>query len=71
MNVIWGKREGKYFWEKDWTGRNRLIWLWKLVFRRKGYETGCEPKPSLRAKRSNPSRHEMERWIASSLGSSQ
>jgi hypothetical protein len=34
MDVIWGKREGKYFLEKDWTGRNRLIWLWNFVFTR-------------------------------------
>jgi hypothetical protein len=24
MNVIWGKREGKYFCQKDWTGRITL-----------------------------------------------
>jgi hypothetical protein len=32
MDVIWGKREGKYFYGQDWTGRNRLIGLEKFVF---------------------------------------
>jgi len=35
MDVIWGKREGKYFLAEDWTGRNRLIRLWNFVFTRK------------------------------------
>jgi hypothetical protein len=35
MDVIWGKREGKYFLEKDWTGRNRLIGLNKFAVTRR------------------------------------
>src|SRR2546421_4805961 len=36
MGVIWGKREGEYFWGGDWTGQIRLIWFEKLVFWRNG-----------------------------------
>src|SRR5947208_4112947 len=31
MAVIWGKREGEYFWGRGWTGEIRLIWLRKLA----------------------------------------
>jgi hypothetical protein len=34
MDVIWGKREGKYFLVKDWTGRNSLIRFGKFAFAR-------------------------------------
>ena len=32
MGVIWGKREGEYFWGEGWTEQIRLIWLMKLAF---------------------------------------
>jgi len=32
MGVIWGKREGEYFWGRGWTGEIGLIGLRKLVF---------------------------------------
>jgi hypothetical protein len=35
MDVICAKREGKYFFGKDWTGSISLIRFGKLVFRRK------------------------------------
>jgi len=34
MNVIWGKREGKYFFKQDWTGRIALIPQENFFFRR-------------------------------------
>lgn len=36
MGVIWGKREGEYFWGEGWTGKIGLIWFRKLVFWRNG-----------------------------------
>jgi hypothetical protein len=36
MGVIWGKREGEYFWGRGWTGEIRLIGFRKLVFWRNG-----------------------------------
>jgi hypothetical protein len=36
MGVIWGKREGEYFWEGGWTGEIRLIEFRKLAFWRNG-----------------------------------
>jgi len=35
MDVFRGKREGKYFYEGDWTGRNRLIGFRKFGVRRR------------------------------------
>jgi hypothetical protein len=32
MALIWGKQEGKYFSEGDWTGQNRLIRFNKFEF---------------------------------------
>jgi hypothetical protein len=32
MALIWGKREGIYFWGEGWTGQITLIWFGKLVF---------------------------------------
>jgi hypothetical protein len=34
MEVIWGQREGIYFCEGDWTGRNSLIRLDKFAYAR-------------------------------------
>jgi hypothetical protein len=30
MDVIWGKREGKYFYGQDWTGRNKVDRVGKI-----------------------------------------
>jgi hypothetical protein len=39
MPVIWGKREGKYFLQRDWTTQIRLNRLKKFVFTRNGVTT--------------------------------
>jgi hypothetical protein len=36
MDLIWAKREAKYFCGKDWTGRNSLIGFDNFAFRRRG-----------------------------------
>ncbi|SHG52611.1 hypothetical protein SAMN05444169_2885 [Bradyrhizobium erythrophlei] len=35
IKVIWGFGKPEYFFKRDWTGRNSLIWFRKLDFRRK------------------------------------
>ena len=37
IEVIWISEKQKYFFERDWTGQIRLIWLRKLDFRCKGF----------------------------------
>jgi hypothetical protein len=69
--VIWAKGERKYFSKRDWTAQITLNRFNKFAVTRKGEKEGYELTPSLRAERSNPSRHEKEEWIASSLHSSQ
>jgi hypothetical protein len=83
MDLIWGNREGKYFYAKDWTGSISLIGFDKFAVRRKGYCAGEEPKPSLRANGSRECAPDdrlreaihfsaaMKEWIASSLRASQ
>jgi hypothetical protein len=36
MDLIWAKREGKYFWQEDWTGSISLIGFEKFAVRRNG-----------------------------------
>jgi len=40
MDVIWGKREAKYFLEKDWTGQIRLIRFNKFAVWRESVKRG-------------------------------
>jgi hypothetical protein len=56
MGVIWGKREGEYFWGEDWTGEIRLIQLRKLVFWRNGcvVEKGDLDSEGARCRRVHP-----------------
>jgi hypothetical protein len=35
MDLIWGKREAKYFCAKDWTGRNSLMGFDNFAVRRR------------------------------------
>jgi hypothetical protein len=37
MDLIWVKREEKYFWSNDWTGGIGLIGFCKFVVWRTGY----------------------------------
>jgi hypothetical protein len=71
MLLIWGDDQAKYFFRRGWTGSISLIGFDKFAVRRKGYSAGYEPKPSLRAKRSNQFRRASKEWIASSLRASQ
>jgi hypothetical protein len=45
MDVIWGRREAKYFLGEDWTGSISLIWFDKFAFRRTGCCACYQPKP--------------------------
>ena len=47
MQVIWGKREGKYFLAEDWTGSISLIRFRKLEFRRRGCKISFAQRWSL------------------------
>ncbi len=40
MDVIWGNREGKYFWGRDWTGGIALIRFDKFAVARKSERLG-------------------------------
>ncbi len=52
MLVIWGIREGKYFYRKDWTGSISLIRLDKFAVRRARPKGECAPDVSSDAKQS-------------------
>jgi hypothetical protein len=52
MDVICAKREGKYFFGKDWTGSISLIGNDKFAVRRKAEKAGWESKPSFPGMRS-------------------
>ncbi len=46
MDLIWAKREAKYFCVQDWTGSISLIGFEKIAFGRKSVQRGLKAQPS-------------------------